>query len=308
LIKIEETFMRYRLPLPHIGLRTVKTTVAIVISMALVHIYGTTDSKYIFAMLGAMGAMENTFQDSLEACLTQLVGVAFGALVSLLLLQLPIPTVLQCIIGILLSITLYNSLRIRFSPTLPCMLIVMMCTGSGIHPIPYAISRFWDTAIGLAVGMLINTLVFPYDNSRRIRETVESLDRDVIDFLEEIFDGDSILPDPAVMIREIDELERQLQIFSRQRFLLNAKRQSRKLQQFRLCEANARQLVAHMEVLCHLEHPGILNEENRQQLLECGANIRDGRKLELFQECDIVANYHVAEVLRLRKALLEELK
>ena len=135
------------------------------------------------------------------------------------------------------------------------MLIVMMCTGSGIHPIPYAISRFWDTAIGLAVGMLINTLVFPYDNSRRIRETVESLDRDVIDFLEEIFDGDSILPDPAVMIREIDELERQLQIFSRQRFLLNAKRQSRKLQQFRLCEANARQLVAHMEVLCHLEHP-----------------------------------------------------
>jgi hypothetical protein len=63
-----------------------------------------------------------------------------------------------------------------------------------------------------------------------------------------------------------------------------------------------------MEVLCHLEHPGILNEENRQQLLECGANIRDGRKLELFQECDIVANYHVAEVLRLRKALLEELK
>ena len=70
--------MRYRLPLPHIGLRTVKTTVAIVISMALVHIYGTTDSKYIFAMLGAMGAMENTFQDSLEACLTQLVGVSLN--------------------------------------------------------------------------------------------------------------------------------------------------------------------------------------------------------------------------------------
>ena len=297
-----------RVPLPHIGLRTVKTTASIIISMTLVHFYGTTDSKYIFAMLGAMAAMENTFQESLEACLTQVVGVAFGAVLSLILLQLPIHPVLQCTIGILLSITVYNSLHIRFSPTLPCMLIVMMCTSAGVHPILYAISRFWDTAIGLAVGMLINTLVFPYDNSRRIRDTVETLDRDVIAFLEEIFDGDSILPDPKIMIREIDELERQLTIFSKQRFLIHAKRQSRKLQQFRACEANARQLVAHMEALCYLETPGILNEENHQQLVSCGANIRDERKLELFHESDIVANYHVTEVLRLRQTLLNELK
>jgi hypothetical protein len=150
--------------------------------------------------------------------------------------------------------------------------------------------------------------VFPYDNSRRIRDTVETLDRDVIAFLEEIFDGDSILPDPKIMIREIDELERQLTIFSKQRFLIHAKRQSRKLQQFRVCEANARQLVAHMEALCYLENPGILNEENHLQLVACGANIRDERKLELFHESDIVANYHVTEVLRLRQTLLNELK
>ena len=292
----------------HIGLRTVKTTAAIIISMALVHFYGTTDSKYIFAMLGAMAAMENTFQESLEACLTQFIGLVFGAMVSLLLLLLPIHSVLQCTIGILLTISMYNTLRIRFSPTLPCMLIVMMCTSNGIQPIPYAISRFWDMAIGLAMGMAINTLVFPYDNSRRIRETVESLEKDVIEFLEEIFDGDSILPDPAVMIREIDELERQLHLFSKQKFLLNARRQSEKLHTFQLCRANARELVAHMEVLCHMEHPGILSGENRRQLIDAGANIRDERTLELFQEADIVANYHVSQILKLRKELLDTLK
>jgi uncharacterized membrane protein YgaE (UPF0421/DUF939 family) len=299
--------MHHRIPLPHIGLRTVKTTAAIIISMALVHFYGTTDSKYIFAMLGAMAAMENTFRESLEACLTQVVGVAFGAVLSLLLLRIPVHPVLQCAVGILLSITLYNRLHIRFSPTLPCMLIVMMCTSVDIQPIAYAVSRFWDTAIGLAVGMIINTLVFPYDNSRRIRETVESLDRDVIEFLEEIFDGDNILPDPKKMIRKIDELEHQLQIFSKQKFLLHSQLQSKKLQQFRLCEANARQLVAHMEVLCHLAHPGILNSENRQRLIACGANIRDARELQLFREQDIVSNYHVAQVLTLRQKLLDDL-
>lgn len=292
----------------HIGLRTAKTTAAIIISMTLVHFYGTTDSKYIFAMLGAMAAMENTFQESLEACLTQFVGLVFGALVSLALLALPIHPVLQCTIGILLTITLYNTLRIRFSPTLPCMLIVMMCTGTNIQPIPYAISRFWDTAIGLAIGMIINTLVFPYDNSRRIRTIVESLDKEVIDFLEEIFDGDNILPDPETMIREIDILEQQLQIFSKQKFLMHARRQSERLKKFRLCRANARKLVAHMEVLCHMEHPGILNQENRRQLIDAGANIRDERTLELFREADIVANYHVAQILALRQELLDALK
>lgn len=300
--------MRNRFTRIHIGLRTAKTTAAIIISMSLVHFYGTTDSKYIFAMLGAMAAMEHTFQESLEACLTQFVGVLFGAVVSLVLLMLPVHSVVQCAIGILLTITLYNTLHIRFSPSLPCMLIVIMCTSSGIHPIPYAISRFWDTAIGLTIGMAINTLVFPYDNSRRIRATVESLDKEVIAFLEEIFDGDSILPDPEIMVRKIDELEQQLQIFSKQKFLMHARRQSEKLQKFKLCRANARELVSHMEVLCHLDEPGILNQENRNQLMEAGANIRDERTLELLQEADIVANYHVAQILALRQELLNALK
>ena len=63
-----------------------------------------------------------------------------------------------------------------------------------------------------------------------------------------------------------------------------------------------------MEVLCHMDEPGILNEENRQQLISSGANIRDERKLELFQESDIVANYHVSQVLKLRQELLDALK
>lgn len=292
----------------HIGLRTAKTTAAIILSMALVHFYGTTDSKYIFAMLGAMAAMEHTFQESLEACLTQFVGVLLGAITSVLLLMIPIHAMLQCTIGILLVITLYSTLHIRFSPTLPCMMIVMMCTSQNLHPIPYAINRFWDTAIGLSIGMVINTLVFPYDNSRRIRATVESLDKEVIGFLEEIFDGDSILPDDSIMFRRIDELEGQLQIFSRQRFLFNAGYQSKKLQQFRHWHKNARELVAHMEVLCHMDHPGILNEENREKLTACGATIRDGRKLRLFTEADIVANYHVTQILSLRQELLDQLK
>ena len=63
----------------HIGLRTIKTTVAIVIAMVIVDSYGASASKLIFAMLGAMAAVQPTFRDSLDSCYAQIVGVLFGA-------------------------------------------------------------------------------------------------------------------------------------------------------------------------------------------------------------------------------------
>ena len=51
-----------------------------------------------------------------------------------------------------------------------------------------------------------------------------------------------------------------------------------------------------------------LNDENRQRLQECGAAIRDERKLLLFRQEDITTNYHVSQVLQLRQDLLDALK
>lgn len=291
-----------------IGLRTIKTAAAVIVSMAVVDFYGATASKLVFAMLGAMAAVQPTFKESLESCLTQIVGVLFGALAGILLLALPIPPLMAAGIGIVLVITLYNALRIRFSPSLPCFIVVMLCTTPDIAPIAYALGRIWDTAIGLTVGMLINTLIFPYDNSRQIRATVESLDRELIVFLEEMFDGDDVLPDAEKMTRKIDDIARQLEIFSNQRLLLKLQRQRRELETFRICEGKARQLVAQMEVLCRMEKPGCLSPENRSRLSDCGARIRDQRQPEGSADLDVVTNYHVSQLLTLRQELLDALE
>jgi uncharacterized membrane protein YgaE (UPF0421/DUF939 family) len=160
----------------HIGLRTVKTTVAVLLAMMVVELFGTTTSKLIFAMLGAMAAVQPTFSASVEACVSQIVGVMFGALMGILLRLLPVHPLITTGIGMIMVITLYNMLRIRFSPSLSCFVVVMLCNSPDILPMEYAVGRIWDTAIGLAIGMVINMLVFPYDNSRRIRSAVESLD------------------------------------------------------------------------------------------------------------------------------------
>ncbi|MBQ8579615.1 MAG: FUSC family protein [Oscillospiraceae bacterium] len=291
-----------------IGLRTVKTAVAVIVAMLIVEALGTTDSKLIFAMLGAMAAVQPTFRDSVESCLTQIVGVLFGAVAGVLLRFLPGPDLVAVGIGIILVITLYNTLRIRYSPSLPCFVVVMLCTTPDIQPMAYAIGRIWDTAIGLAVGMIINTLLFPYDNSRRIRATAESLDKVLIQFLEDLFDGDESLPQANEMRRTIDSMDRELQLFANQKLILRLRRQKQELEVFRECEDKARELVARMEVLSQMGRPGRLNGENRRRLLACGADIRDERPLDSVLERDVVTNYHVSQILKLRRELLEVLK
>ena len=186
--------------------------------------------------------------------------------------------------------------------------MVLLCTTPNIHPLAYALGRFWDSTIGLLVGMVINTLVFPYDNSFRIRSATAALEKELLAFLEELFDGDTILPDANRISRTIKDLENQLQIYTNQKLILHLRRQKKELEQFRSYARSARELAAHMEVLCRMDPPGRLSEENRAGLTACGARIADTRVLDSVMERDVVTNYHVRRLLALRRELLASLR
>ena len=113
-----------------IGMRTLKTVTAVILAMVIVDHFGTSSSKLIFAMLGAMAAMQPTLLDSLKACVTDIVGVLFGALMGVVLLMLPMHPLARIGIGMIAVICVYNGLRVRFSPSLPCFIVVMLCTWS----------------------------------------------------------------------------------------------------------------------------------------------------------------------------------
>ena len=276
-----------------IGLRTVKTAAAILAAMVIVDQFGATSSRLIFAMLGAMSAVQPTFRDSLETSAAQIVGVVYGALAGVLLTMLPVSPLTAVGVGVIALITLYNTLHLTASPSLP---------------FSYALGRIWDTAIGLGVGMGINMLVFPYDNSRKIQATVESLDRDLLHFLEDMFDGDDHLPGADSMNRKIQGLKKQLEIFANQRLILHLRRQRQELERYQACERKAGELISHLEVLAQLERPGRLSPENRRRLEAGRAVVRDPRPLDSVMELDVVTNFHVDKILSLRRELLEALE
>ena len=290
-----------------IGLRTAKSAVAVMIAMAVVYFYGVTTSRIIFAVLGAMEAMQPTIKASLRSCLTQVTGVISGAIFGLVLTSLGLHPLITTGIGIVLVIMIYNAFHIQFSPSLPCLIVVTICTTPDIAPILYAAGRIWDTLIGFAVGITINALVFPYDNRKQIRYTLETLDHELIRFLEELFDGDDIIPDAKIMAEKVALMASQMTVFSNQKLIMQMKRQQVDIHSFEICEGKVRELLARMEILSRMGTPGRLTAENKASLIECGAVIKDERDFIEPTERDIVVNYHVKQILRLRAELTEEL-
>jgi len=170
----------------------------------------------------------------------------------------------------------------------------------------YGLARIWNTALGLGAGMLINMLVFPYDNSKKIRQVMNSLDKDLVAFLEDMFDGDEHLPGTDEMERKMDSLQSQLAIFADQR-LLRRRRQRQLLSQLRTCEDTARELLLEVEILRSMDRAGKLNQENRKALLALGAKVAADDESRRFSVEDLVVNFHVGRALKLREQLKAEL-
>ena len=288
----------------HIGMRTIKTVVAVIIAMILSQSKISPYSHLSLAMLGAVAAVQPSFKESIDSSRAQIVGTITGGIVGSILLLTPLPTIVITGIAVVVVITVYNLFHINYAPSLPILVVVILCTTEVDNHFTYALARLWDTVIGIIVGLVINTLVFPYDNSRQIRFAVESLDKMLIRFLEEMFDGDDILPDAEGMAGQVDAMERMLNIFSQQRLFSHLNTQRREVHMFRICEGKAKALVARTQLLARMDSPGHLSQETYDRLIEAGANIRDIPHVGQFDERDIVINYHVKQILTLREELL----
>ena len=184
---------------------------------------------------------------------------------------------------------------------------IIIAGGKRVKGLTTAAGLWVAGCIGLAIGMAVNTLIFPYDNSRSIRRTMEGLDRDLVAFLEDMFDGDDHLPEADALEKKIDALEGQLVLFGEQR-LFRRRRQRRLLRQLSGCADIAQELLVELETLRNMERQGRLDLANRQALRALGAQVREEPPAGPERPEDVVVNYHVARALELRRELKRALK
>lgn len=289
-----------------VGLRTLKTALAVSLSIVLVEQYGTSIDELIFAVMGAFSAMEPTVKKAFRSCAAQFSGVAIGVLLAILIRMAELSGVVSAGVGIILIMAVYQLFRWKSSPVLPCLILVTICTKPELGAVAYGLERIWNTMIGMGTGMAINMLIFPYDNSKKIQQSLLSLDDDLIRFLEDMFDGDEYLPATDDMTQKMVLLDQQVELYADQR-LLRRRRQKRMLKRLKSCEDTAQELVTEVLALRMINHSGRLNQENKISLRKLGADIPEAGMNNRFNVEDLVINYHVKRVLELREQLRKEL-
>ena len=167
-----------KLKIPKVGMRTIKTAVAVMLSYLL---FVPFDLMYreeyggiwgqmgpLYACIACIVCMQSSLEQTLQVGLSRFVGVFIGAILGVAMLLLEpllshwVGIVLMlgaaCVCGIWLCMLFNRPAACGMACILPC---VMLISGdvSGIQRYYYAAARVSETVVGVTVAFLINSLL-----------------------------------------------------------------------------------------------------------------------------------------------------
>jgi len=288
-------------PRRHIGLRTIKTALAVTISLAICALYGAYSP--IFAGIGAISAMTRTMRDAMREALTQFAGVLIGGVIGLILVLLWPQTPPWAIgLGIVAAIMLCNLLKITYVSAMACIIVLSACTGTQ-GSIPYAmLYRLMDTSVGLLVGIVINITVKPYNNRpavlRLLRETADSIPATVDECVLR-----NRYPDLEPYERRLHRLRKELFTYEHSHLFRNADR-TRDAAFLGGCVQLATRMYQELGSLSCMDTFGIPSAQNLERLRSLGLEIPKDVTRKCTRHDSIVTNYHLEKLLDAREYLL----
>lgn len=280
--------------LPHIGLRTIKTAIAVALALLIADLRGSPAA--IFAAIGAIVAMNRTLGDAVQSCLTQffgiLLGAGFGSIMVLVFNNFRYPGIAIGIIGLIL---LCVKLKLQFAVPLACIVFVSICLSPAEEALFYGLNRLIDTSIGLGVALIINIILKPYKNHKKIRNLFLHYLQVLPGYINtRVIEGQ--YPDLTPLYQQISQISEELLVFEKQN-LFRMEDHAEQAVFFRGCEQLAQSLLQELVALCGMGEEINLYEKNTKRFHIIGLAEVQGIKKESQKEEDIVSNYHLSNFL-----------
>jgi uncharacterized membrane protein YgaE (UPF0421/DUF939 family) len=148
-----------------IGLRTLKTGLAVTIALLVVQILQLEST--LFISIGALIGMQTTVADSWKVGRNRILGTVVGTVFGLLL-ALAVPgNFLIAGFGVMVLIVTMNRLNIPEGIVISCVVFISIFMTTQPDIFPFAMSRLTDTFFGLVIALLVNYFVFPPKYDRR---------------------------------------------------------------------------------------------------------------------------------------------
>lgn len=155
-----------------LGMRTVKTAVAVGLSVAIS--YALKLEYPFYAAIACIVVLQIYSKDTITAGRNRLLGTLAGGLVGSLLAYIPIDKSIISFLGIILLFFILSQLKMNKSMTIAgivFMRILVDLDYSQEAPLLFTYNRLLATFIGVLVAVAVNLLLFPYhrtkENDRR---------------------------------------------------------------------------------------------------------------------------------------------
>lgn len=291
-----------------LGTRVVKTAIAVTLSVFLIRFFATDDLSVFYAGFGALIAMDTTFSNSLRQGLTQLIGVLAGTVMgylSVLLFPSMTPAWMAGL-GVLLLIVLCNALKLSFSASLACIIFLSACLTPTDDIVRDSLFRLRDSSLGIGIALVVNALIRPYNNKKRILALLGRLRAQIPGDIEQIVVKEQF-PDLQESVAILRQLDRELNLYHSQHFF-HRKHDDEAL--LRGCYQLAQRMLQEMEAICGMDCLGDLAMESAAVMQELGMELPEaglpGRKCTRHDT--IVMNYHLDKLLSAYQYLGELMK
>lgn len=280
-----------------LGLRTLKTALAITLSVALVRLFVTDTLSVFYAAFGSLIAMERTVSGSLKQALSQLIGVVAGTVLgSAALLLFPEGTpALAAGAGALLLLLLCNVLKLNFVSSFSCIIFLSACLTPSDNVLRDSLFRLRDTAVGIAVALAVNALIVPYNNRARIRTLLTQVRLEIPRHVESIVLHERF-PSLAPTVELLRRVDNELKLYHNQRFFHHRHDDEAAL---RGCRQLAGRMLEELEAICGMDTLGDLSPQNTAAMRALGMDVPEGgiHGRKCAPEDTVVMNYHLEKLL-----------
>jgi uncharacterized membrane protein YgaE (UPF0421/DUF939 family) len=164
-----------------IGMRTIKTALAVFICMVLYQLiedFGHTSQFDAFlAVVAAIICMQDTMEKSVSSGYTRFFGTLIGAFLGMGFLYLRVffnndyLFFAICAVGVVILITLCNFLKINNAIIIGCVVFLVIVMGQTVgSPFQNSVRRLLDTVVGIVIAVAINHFIHNPDVKGRTED------------------------------------------------------------------------------------------------------------------------------------------
>jgi ribosomal protein S18 acetylase RimI-like enzyme len=166
-----------------IGMRNIKTAVAVAICLLFFELTGISDGiqAVVAAIICMKSSVENSVQTGIERIIGTIIGSITGVLAALLIDQIPISyemiKILVVIVGIILLIYLCNIFDLQASIVIGVITYVFIIIDKqGTSPLIIGLVRLFETVFGIFVVYIINNFLTLKTFKRLLGKEIKKID------------------------------------------------------------------------------------------------------------------------------------